>query len=218
MDITKLLAYAEIVNACYDANSVPTWQDPDKLTHVYQVIVNGADHFNFQGTLDAAEWANRDFDAIGLQSFEHSLFGLVHDGFARGAMAMVPLIIAELERIGRKTFTIGGHSKGAGEVQIAAAELKRLGFPPTAVYLFEPPRAGTATLKAYLADIPIFATQTFNAAGADLVTEVPSWPWVDAVEPLRLRVPNADDIATKHKIPAVISALQLQTVEAPLPA
>lgn len=208
MSAADLLPYAQVVSDCYDPSSVPTWQDADKLTHVYQVVMNGADHFNFQGTLDPAEWINRDFDAIGLESFEHPLFGLVHDGFARGAMAMVPHIVSELQRSGRKMFTIGGHSKGAGEAQIAAAELKRLGYPPAAVYLFEPPRAGTATLKSYLSDIPVFATQTFNAEGADLVTEVPGWPWENVTPLSRLQVPDSDDIATKHKIPAVISALQ----------
>lgn len=205
--MADLLTYAQIVAACYDPNSVPTWQDPEKLTHVYQVEVEGIPHFNFQGTLDVAEWVNRDFDAIGLESFEHPLFGLIHDAFARGALAMVPHIIEELRKAGATIFTLGGHSKGAGEAQIAAAELKRLGLAPAAVYLFEPPRAGTATLKDYLSDIKIFGTQTFNADGADVVTEVPPWPWVDVAELERLKVPDGYDIATKHKIPAVIEAL-----------
>ena len=205
-----LLTYAHVVSACYDDSSQPTWQDPEKLTHVYKTVVNGIVDYNFQGTLDLAEWVNRDFDAIGLESFEHPTFGLIHDGFARGALAMVPLIVADLKASGTRIFTISCHSKGAGEGQIAAAELKCLGYPPTAVYLFEPPRAGTSTLKDYLADIPLFATQTFNANGADLVTEVPPWPWVDVVDLERLQVPDADDIATKHKIPAVIAALEAQ--------
>lgn len=206
--MTDLLTYAQIVAGCYGPGSVPTWQDAAKLTHVYQVEVDGVPHFNFQGTLNAAEWINRDFDAIGLESFEHPLFGIVHDAFARGALAVVPLIVAEIRRSGTAAFTIGGHSKGAGEAQIGAAELKRLGLPPSAVYLYEPPRAGGDALKAYLADIPIFATQTFNADGVDLVTEVPPWPWVDIVDLFRLRVPDTDNITTKHKIPAVIAALQ----------
>jgi Lipase (class 3) len=208
MPLADLLTYAKIVSDCYNESSAPTWQDGARLTHVYQVTVNGITHFNFQGTLDPTEWVNRDFDILGFASLERPLFGPLHDGFTRGALAMVPLIAAEIQGSGALSFTIGGHSKGAGEAQIAAAELKRLGFPAAAVYLFEPPRAGTAPLKAYLADIPIFATQTFNAIGADPVTEVPAWPWVDAVDPLRLRVPDGDDIATKHKIPAVIAALQ----------
>lgn len=206
--MSDLLSYAQVVQGCYDANSVPTWEDDAKLTHVYHVIVNGVDHFNFQGTIDTAEWCNRNLDAIGLESFEHPDFGLLHDGFARGALAMVPKIASRLAESNVKTFTIGGHSKGAGEAQVAAAELKRLGLLPSAVYLFEPPRAGTATLRAYLSDLAMYGTKTFNDDGADLVTEVPEWPWVDVIDLDMLKVSDSYDIATKHKIPAVIEALK----------
>lgn len=206
--MTPLLLYAQVVQGCYDDDSVPTFQDAAGLTHVYVVEVNGIPHINFQGTLDAAEWINRDLDAIGRESFAHPTFGLVHDGFMRGVIGVMTAIDVWLADNGLPAYTLGGHSKGAGEAQLAAAELARRGHPPSALYLFEPPRAGTDRLQRYLKGIPTYATQTYNAEGNDLVTEVPTPPWVNLVEPLRLRVPDTDDVATKHKIPAVIAALR----------
>lgn len=209
---SDLLTYAQVVNGCYDDNAVPTFQDATKMTHVFHVVVNGVDHFNFDGTLDVAEWLNRDFDVIGIETFKHPLFGPLHNGFARGALGVTPKIAAWLRENRTSVFTIGGHSKGAGEAQIAAAELRRLGFPAARVYLFEPPRAGTFVLKSYLASLDVVSTKTINGSGSDMVTEVPPYPWVDPVTPIMLRVSDGDNIATKHKIPAVIAALEMVEV------
>jgi hypothetical protein len=204
----NLLAYAQVVEACYEPTAIPTFQDPSGLTHVFVTEVEGVLHFNFNGTLDAAEWINRDLDAIGLETFRHLQFGILHDGFARGAYGVVGKIVEWLSNLGYPAYTIGGHSKGAGEAQVAAAELKYRRLPPSEMYLFEPPRAGGEKLLAYLGSIPTYATQTYNQAGNDLVTEIPTEPWVSPASMIRLKVSDSYDIATKHKIPAVIEALQ----------
>ena len=203
-----LLTYAQVVNACYDNTSQPTYQDASGLTHVYLVDVNGVPHFNFQGTLDAAEWINRDLEAIGLQSFDHLQFGVLHDGFTRGAYGVVSQITDYLIKNNITNYTVGGHSKGAGEAQVATAELVYRNRPPKVLYLFEPPRAGTEKLRGYISSVEKYATQTYNTHGNDLVTEVPTEPWVHVVTPIRLRVPDSYDVATKHKVPAVIEALK----------
>jgi hypothetical protein len=61
---------------------------------------------------------------------------------------------------------------------------------------------------AFLAGEDLVWTQTFNAAGDDIVTLVPKGPtWWRPKSLVRLPVPDADDWATKHKIPAVLAAI-----------
>lgn len=206
--MTELLTYAMAVSSCYDDTAVPYWQDSAKLSHVFIVEIDGVPCFVFDGTLDWQEWVFRDFDAFPVPITGHPRLGDLHDGFARGALEFLPVALQYLAENNVAVFDVVGHSKGAGESAILAGLLKDAGRAPRCVRLFEPPMVGGDMLKAFLADIDIVATQTYNDDGADLVTEVPPIGFVQLVEPIRLAVPNGDSLATKHKMPAVIAALQ----------
>lgn len=206
--MNDLLTYAMAVNACYEDTAVPFWQDEAKLSHVFIVEIDGVPCFIPEGTIDWEEWVFRDFLAVPVPIRNHPALGDLHAGFAEGALAFLPVALKYLTDNRIAAFDIACHSKGAGEGAILAGLLKDAGFAPRKVRLFEPPMAGFDDLKAFLADIDIVSTQTYNAGGNDLVTEVaPGYKQV--VDPVRLDVPNTDDIATKHKMPAVIGALQV---------
>ena len=94
---------------------------------------------------------------------------------------------------------------------IVAAEMKRRGHAPQFVAAFEAPHVGGSKLRAYCADIPGAETSTVNSHGRDIVTIVP-WAtpildWMSVKDRLSLPVPDIYDVVTKHRIPAVIDAL-----------
>ena len=205
--MSTLLDYAMAVNACYDDTATPYWQDSAKLAHVFIAVIDEVPCFIFDGTLDWEEWVFRDFDAFPVPITNHPELGDMHQGFATGALEFLPVALKYIDDSKLAAFDVAGHSKGAGEAGAFSGLAKAAGYTPRKVRLFEPPMVGFGTLKAFLADVDIVSTQTYNAGGNDLVTDVPPG-FVQIVDPIRLEVPNTDDIAAKHKMPAVIAALQ----------
>jgi hypothetical protein len=203
---SPLLPYALACQATYDPTAIPQWQDEMKLVHVYLSIVNGIHTVAWEGTHDFQEWIV-DFFALEIPVFNHLQMGPVHAGFMRDVFAVYQPIAAYFESLGWPPYDNTGHSKGC-EAILFHGVMKQLGHPPRKTVAFESPRMGTSILRDYLADQDITQTATHNYHGTDLVTRVPFGPtWVDVREPIELIVPDADDIPTKHEIPAVVAAL-----------
>jgi hypothetical protein len=209
-----LLPLAEAALACYAAGAVPTWQNAATTVHVFQSTVGGLPCFAFEGTVDLAEWVI-DFDAVETWVTNHPQIGIVHTGLLQTSQAAVDgFILPTLVALGYPKFYVTGHSKGAGEAILATALLKAGSCPPLAVRAFEPPRVGGSTLRDYLADIDGAWTRTSNAEGWDIVTSVPFGPTWDHpwdVRRVLLTVPDAYDIPTKHRMPAVLAAIQARS-------
>ena len=203
---SPLLPYAYACQYTY-SGAAPTFEDPAKLTHVFVSSVEGRLTFSFEGTEQTLEWLYRDFLVLNPETFEHPEFGFVHGGIAKGAWGVCDQIEACLADAGTTYYAMTGHSKGAGEAWLAAAEMKRRNRPPSYVAAFEGPHVGLAKLQAYCADIPGLETATINSHGRDIVTQVPlDWPSVK--EPrLILPVPDSYDVASKHRIAGVIVGL-----------
>lgn len=208
----NLVPYAELCVASYLPDIRPFTEDADKLTHVFISQIEGRPCFTYEGTHDIEEWLWRDFLVLGMTTFEHAEFGTLHDGIAKGALGTVDAIAGYLSEQGWPAFDLVGHSKGAGECLVAAAELKRRGHAPHFFASFEAPHVGTGKLRDYMADINGIETATYNSHGRDLVTCVPwSTPiigWGSMKDRIQLAVPDTYDLATKHRIPAVLAAVR----------
>ncbi len=202
------LALARAAAACYAPGAVPTWQGDLRLVHVFHSVVDDVNCFAFEGTTDWQEWVV-DFFALQVPVFDHPILGAVHAGYLLNVEAVIGNIIRQMSSLGWPPFYITGHSKGAGEGTLCTGLMKAIGHPPLATRVFEPPRVGGDRLKAFLAADDLIWTQTWNADGADIVTLVPDGPtWDHDGTRLRLEVPDSYGIAEKHKIPAVIAALE----------
>jgi len=211
-----------LAQACADTyapGTQPQWQDNVRLVHVYLSLVNGVHTVAFEGTTDWQEWVFSDFMVGQLILPEYVECGAIHVGFARDVLAVLKPIQEYLASVGNPPYYATGHSKGASESILFAAFMKKSGFPPAATWAFEPARCGGQALLDYLSDIPLSWTRTTNAEGDDLVTRVPFGPsWREIPDPLVLEVPASDDLAQKHRIPAVIAGLsQSATPSAPTP-
>jgi hypothetical protein len=206
-----LLPLAE-ASAAYITPDVPWFQNVNGTCQVYFSVVLDHPTFAFGGTRTFNEWIV-DFMAPDVPFFQHRSFGPIHLGFWNDIQSSVAAIQAKLASIGNPSFLLAGHSKGAGEVLLAHAALKLAGFPPLATRSYEPPCVGTDELYAgILANDDIAWSQTFNATGSDIVTQVPWWPeWIQPPLPHirnRLAVPDDYGLAEKHEIPAVLAAIK----------
>ena len=204
--MTSLIPFAQAVVGTYEDTSVPAFQDEAKLVHVFLLKVNGVLTVLFEGTLDWQEWVFSDLLALEIPLIRHSKLGPVHAGFARDVLSVIDDIV---QAVGTQPYYLCGHSKGASEAILCAALMKDLGKPPLGVFAFEPAKVGSAILRSYLADVPIIATSTYNANGPDVVTCVPPGPtWCHPVAPIAIKVSDSLSIIDKHKIPAVLAALE----------
>lgn len=203
--IEPLLPYAQLCAETY-SNPLATFEDTGRLVHVYERRVNGRVSFAFEGTSKGPEWILRDFNLVGPETFAHPYLGVLHNGFARDAFAVVDRIAAYLELGGWPPYSITGHSKG-GEGWIAAAELKHRGHPPAFVAMFESPHIGNEAFRQYCADIPGIETATVNAHRRDVVTLFPLG-WRSIKPRILLPVPDSYDEAEQHRIPAVLAAVE----------
>lgn len=212
------LRLAEAAAGTYLPSAVQQWHGRDNRVHVYLSLIDGVHVISHEGTTD---WVDRsslpewliDFDATPVLS-PGGAYGYVHRGMLLDVLSVVDDIEAYLAGLGWPPYMLSGHSKGGGEVTVEAAELKHRGHPPLAVRAYEPPQVGGFALRDYLSDIDFAWTCTVNAAGRDLVTRVPEGlqlphlcDWSHINDPILLTVADDMDIATKHKIPAVLAAL-----------
>ena len=209
------LALARAANDCYNPTTVP-WAIGELTTwQVYKSVIpspldpaNQHPCYAFEGTNNGLQWII-DLSAEEVVLWDHPTMGPVHLGMACSALAAAEAIAADLRALGWPSYYITGHSKGAGECQIAAAFLTMLGHAPLAMVMLEPPLVAGPALDKLLALTDCRWTQTFNAAGNDIVTTVPPWPNFNQRGTLiRLQVPDSYDIGTKHRSPAVLAALE----------
>jgi hypothetical protein len=208
MNDPLLLPLAEASYYCY-SDAPATFQNELRTCHVYQsVIGDSINCFAFEGTTDIQEWIV-DFMAALIPVHNHPRIGLVHAGFLLDIEPVIDDIVNKLDELGKPPFYLTGHSKGAGEAILAHAILKDRGYPPLATRVFAPPMIGTAMVANFLAGEDIVWVQTWNSHGDDIVTMVPGGPfWSQCGRRLRLQVSDAYDIATKHKMPAILMALR----------
>jgi hypothetical protein len=203
-----LLPLALASQATY-AGGRPWFVNETNTCQVFKSAVNDHPCYAFEGTSDWQEWIV-DFFALDVRFYQHPKAGPVHLGFWLDIADAVRFIAADLISIGRPGFYITGQSKGGGEGVLCHAELKSLGLTPLATRVFEPPKVGTSQLSSYLAGDDIGWTQTFNAEGSDLVTQVPPWPeWCHQGRVTRLQVPDSYGIRAKHVVGAQVEVLQV---------
>ena len=202
-----LMPYALACQFTY-SGAMPTFEDPAQLTHVYASQIEGRLCFSFEGTQATLEWLYRDLIVLNPETVAHPEFGAVHGGIAKGAWAVCDIFESYLNVAGNPPYALAGHSKGAGEAWLAAAEMKRRNRPPAFVAAFEGPHVGQQRLQEWCQDISGTETATINSHGRDIVTQFPlDWPSVK--EPrLMLPVPDAYSIGTKHRIAGVIDGLR----------
>lgn len=210
VDHLDLKEAADQCYACYVYGAVASFENSSKTCHVFLVQRGTMREFSFAGTEDFEEWLV-DFAAVPeVQSgFEH--LGPIHTGFWINIASSVQWIVNELKKDELQTpfYYLYGHSKGAGEVILAAAWLKHLGFPPALVIAFEPPKVGHEALLEYLSDVEIYYTVTSNTHGQDLVTMVPpSFGWVHCGQRIDLMAPDNFGAASKHKMVGVFAGLE----------
>jgi hypothetical protein len=216
--VIDILDLAKACAGTYEAGAVPQWQGRDQRVHVYLSMIKGLHVVEFEGTTawhqrtSLPEWLIN-FDAVPVGS-PNGAYGLVHQGFFLDVLSVIDQIEAYFESLGWPPYGATGHLKGGGEVLPFAAEMKRRGHPPLITRAFEPPQVGGIALASYLSDLDVEWTVTQNAEGRDLVTRVPEglqlpWltDWTHIGDPIVLTVPDSYDLATKHRIPAVIEAL-----------
>lgn len=214
-----LLPLCRAAAACYDPAVAPTFQNAEKLVHVYQSVVTIPDGglrfccFAFEGTTDWEEWIV-DFVAGPVPYEQHPDAGMVHAGYLLNVQSVLADIQGAISALGDPPFVICGHSKGAGEAIICHMLLRASGMTPLATRAYEPPRVGGPKLSAYLAGDDVGWTRTTNRWGSDLVTLVPAGPvglegeWEHQGTKTMLTVPDGCGIAEKHKIPSVLAAIQ----------
>lgn len=191
----------------YAPGTMPWFHNRAGTCQVYKSVVLGHPAYTFGATRTFREWMV-DFLALDVPTFAHSTAGPIHLGFWLDTIDAIDAINADLAALGRPSFLLGGHSKGAAEAVIAHLELKARGHAPLATRCYEPPMVGTRLLTDYLAGDDLAWTQTHNRAGDDIVTLVPDWPeWEHQGPCARLLVPNGDGIAEKHGIAAVLAGV-----------
>ena len=105
-------------------------------------IVDGVFHICFQGTANLHGWI-ADFDVL---PYRHPTFGNVHSGFYENLPAILKFLIPDIPA-GFK-IVVSGHSKGAGEGVLCAAELILAGFKEVSCILFACPNAGEKQFAA----------------------------------------------------------------------
>lgn len=203
-----LLPLAQAAAACYVTDVAYTWQNKAKVAHVIASKVNGVLTFAFAGTEDWQEWIV-DFFAVQVPVVQHLQLGAVHAGFFIDALAAVnECIYPMLKSLNFPPFYISGHSKGAGEGEVAHGLLKAMGHVSLATRLYEPPRVGGLMLRNFIGTDDLSWTQTTNATGDDFVTCVPiGLSWWHPNDAKVLVVPDTYDLAEKHRIPVVLEAI-----------
>ena len=187
---------------------MPQWRGSPDTGFVYLSMIGGVHCLAAEGTHDLEEWL-QDFMCAEVEVFDHPKLGPVHMGIWSDVARLLLPIAGYLQGLGWPPYDVTGHSKGAGWALLFHAAMKDLGHPPRRTIAFESPRVGTSVLRDYLNAERICQTCTFNEHGKDIVTQVP-WGdgYCDVREPLILDVPDDLDIAGKHRIPAVIAALE----------
>lgn len=172
------LAALQLAAYCYpSASGVVTpfpwdWQTVLKTRAAGYKIVGGCVVVILPGTQDLAQWAD-DFEAFPRPT-DHPVFGRVHAGFWEGIEAFCAALLPEL-RTHALPVIVEGHSLGAAEAPLVAAELKSLGIEIARLVCWAPPRPGMQQLADYLAAVPkvLYRTVGSEAPGHDLVTDVP---------------------------------------------
>lgn len=131
--------------------------------------IGGAHHVMFRGSTTFLDWV-ADFAHLALP-FPDEALGPVHGGFRDG----VALVKDEIDEIvgDDSPLVVAGHSLGAGHAALYAGYRRAAGKRVDALVLFGEPKAGMGRLADLLADVPIRSYRNADAAGHDLVTDVP---------------------------------------------
>lgn len=206
--IALLKALAVPVTAAYAPDLVPWWVGAGGTCQLYRSVVGDKNVFTFGPTETFQEWMV-DFFAVDVPVHAHPLFGPIHLGLWLDSQEAIVTIAATLAGLGWPSFYLADHSKGAGQSILAHAAMMSLARAPLATVAFEPPCVGGPALTRYLAGQTIIYTETHNARGFDLVTDVPPPPaWEHQGERVVLPVPDSFGIAQKHEWPAVLAGVE----------
>jgi hypothetical protein len=124
----------------------PSWQNASKTIQVY-LIPHGADDyvFAFMGTVGDKEWV-ADFEAVPVEArtINHAALGIVHMAWWQEVQEISTPMIAvaqNLQKAGKKLYCTG-HSKGAANALLFAADAITQGIKWARVSTFGTPHAG----------------------------------------------------------------------------
>ena len=193
-NINKNLNYASLCQSAYDGK--PDFQGLNKNARAYLGTVNGFPTICFPGSKTGLDWF---YDllaipALELDSFAHIKLGLMPLGFLTAVND-----IRQYIKLPEGNYNICGHSLGGVMATIYAALQTIDGRPPTEVVTFDAPR-GLSPLGEYA--LKKIAVRQYRF-GLDVVSLVPTHPYVHAREPL-IQVGNpiisADLVRDNHKI------------------
>jgi hypothetical protein len=204
-----ILALAQFQNACYVDAAVPTWENPEKTCHVFFGLVENHPTICFEGTIDLKEWVLDDFNPLE-SADDLAPVGFVHQPSLHNVRGVWVAVVQKMTSLNWPSFYVVGHSKGAREAALFAVACIAIGHPPMDLVLFEPPRIGGRQLRDYLAraETGLFATQTWNSHGIDILTLIPwGFGWEDAIPLTSLQVPDTYGLVIKHKMQGVIAGL-----------
>ena len=193
---------SEIANAgalaCLDIYDPVTPGVFDDIYHVGEttcgrVLRGNRLHLVMQGTENVPGWMS-DADCV---PFNHPVLGEIHSGFWQNITALTdqlePYVNEVLKTIPNLEIEVEGHSKGAGEGIILAAELHALGYNVVKVYLFACPNAGMHYFANYAQqhlDCISYrnAPSGFEEVFGDPVPLVPILPYVPPVPHTHIEV------------------------------
>jgi hypothetical protein len=209
-----LLPLALAAIACYDDAIKPTWSAE---SHVYLTEANaipgipdGALIFSYEGTATDHDWFVN-FCAVPWSVRNHPETGPVHLGWYDSVQSTFQHLVDYLSARNWPQFLITGHSKGAAEAGLSALLFLLSGHAPAAVRLYEPPKFASQIATRKLAALDLAWTQTVNCQGPDGITQLPAFePWTHPNNRVGLIVPDKLDFVDKHKMPAVLAAIQSQ--------
>lgn len=162
------LQLAEACQATY-SGAKQSWGT--ETVHVYLSEIDGCQVLAFEGTQSAAEWV---IDVLGAlpcdTKLESDSLGTVHAGWYRDICEIKDQLLDYIFAApDGARFAITGHSKGAAEALIFAAECVENGIALERVTTFGTPHPGA--LASYLATVP--GADYRN--GADPVWDVPPY-------------------------------------------
>lgn len=124
----------------------PTWENSDKTIHAY-LFPHPNNEYNiaFEGTIDLKEWI-ADFEAIPVaaRGFDHQSLGWVHYAWWREVQEVAGEITEKLLSLQAAGATLycTGHSKGAANALLYAADAKLAGIKWARVSTFGTPHPG----------------------------------------------------------------------------
>lgn len=126
--------------------------------------------FMFRGSKTLKDWLR---DLVAVPTFEHNLFGPVHQGFLIGMTDAVDEMLSHWDM--KTPITVAGHSLGAGRAALAIAKLIERGIPVNLMrrVVFGEPKPGFPQLADFISKVPGRSYRNGTTSHHDTITDLP---------------------------------------------